>query len=295
MLSKEMSFGAHCAIGSITNTTHSKTQRTMADNQEPESTGQIRPLAEVIGALKFLTRLPIPLARTVDHVPLHQSMRFFAVAGAVIGAAVGGVLWALLFVKVPPLLAAVLAYAMGIVITGALHEDGVADTFDGLAGDQDRERRLEIMRDSRNGTFGTLALVVTAAAKISCLFALTQLAGPVVVAICAAAAAFSRALIVDLLWATKPARSNGLSHMAGRPSRNTVLLAVISGAVLVFYAGYLTHLVAAVYALALALCVTAIIRRWAVAKIGGQTGDICGAAQVLSEIAILIAFASTLH
>jgi adenosylcobinamide-GDP ribazoletransferase len=267
----------------------------MTDHFPDESDAKIRPFAELIAALRFLTRLPVPFSRTIDHVPLKHAMRFFPVAGAVVGALTGLVLWGLAQFNMPPLLASVFAYAISIMLTGALHEDGIADTFDGLVGGSTRERRLEIMRDSRIGTYGTLALIVTAAAKITALFAFSRLDLVTTLLIITGAAAFSRALVVDVLWATKPARGDGLSHMAGRPSRNTVIIAILMGVILVFAAGIQTLLVASIYALAASLSVTGLIRIWATRKIGGQTGDICGAVQVLTEIAVLSAFASTLH
>ncbi len=254
-----------------------------------------RPLAELIGALTFLTRLPIPFARTIDHAPLHAAMRMFAPAGALIGAATGTALYALHFIGLPPLLAATFALALGLLLTGALHEDGFADTADGFGGGKHRDHRLEIMRDSRIGTYGTLALFCAGAAKLAVFNELQSMPFWSIIAILAASGAFSRALMVDLLWATKPARSDGLSHMAGRPSRYTALASVVMGSAAVLAAGLATNFIAGVYALPLALGVTAAIRSLAMRLIGGQTGDICGAVQVASEIVILTTFIATIH
>jgi adenosylcobinamide-GDP ribazoletransferase len=264
--------------------------------QIPESSSpRFRPFAELIGAMTFLTRLPIPFARTIDHAPMHAAMRMYAPAGALIGAATGALLYALAWLDVPALLAASITLALSLMITGALHEDGIADCADGFGGGKHRDHRLEIMRDSRIGTYGTLALVIAAAAKLACFVELQTLPFWTSVAITAAAGAFSRALMVDLLWATKPARSDGLSHMVGRPSRNTALINVVCGALGVLAAGFMFNPVSGVYALPAALLVTGAIRNTAMRLIGGQTGDVCGAVQVLSEIAVLSVFVSTLH
>jgi adenosylcobinamide-GDP ribazoletransferase len=260
--------------------------------QESAST-RPRPIAELVGALTFLTRLPVPFARTVNHAPMHAAMRMYAPAGALIGAATGVLLFGLAWVGLPALLAAALTFAISLIVTGALHEDGLADCADGFGGGKHREHRLEIMRDSRIGTYGTLGLFCAGAAKLACFVEFQTMPFWTCVAVIAAAGAFSRALMVDLLWATKPARSDGLSHMVGRPSRNTALISVTIGAFAVLAAGFTFNAVSGVYALPVALVATGAIRSVAMRLIGGQTGDVCGAVQVVSEIAVLGVFAST--
>ena len=109
--------------------------------------------ADLFSAAAFLTRLPVPAA----HVPtggLAQAARAFPVVGAGVGAAAGGVLWLAAQAGLPPLVCALLALAAAALVTGALHEDGLADLADGLGGGRDREAKLRIMRDSRIGAFG---------------------------------------------------------------------------------------------------------------------------------------------
>ena len=139
----------------------------MNDMSSPpsENTWKIRPFAETIAALHFLTRLPIPFVRTLDLPPLAEAMRFFPLAGAIIGAITSAALIGLNMLGVPSLLAAALGLAVGVLITGALHEDGLADVADGFGGGRTREVRLEIMRDSRIGTYGTIALCLTFIAR----------------------------------------------------------------------------------------------------------------------------------
>lgn len=261
----------------------------------PETSERIRPLAEMVHALGFLTRLPIPLARTIDPPPLAQNMRMFGIAGALIGAAIGAVLVSASYLQVPPMMAAVIAVAAGILLTGALHEDGAADLADGLAGGKTRERRLEIMRDSRIGTYGALALGLVLFARIAAYVSLLSLPALTVLAIIAATQAFSRALVVDLMWATPAARIDGLSVFAGRPSRGAAIFAIITGLTVTLLTGLLVQPASGIVALALALAATALLRRLALRRLGGQTGDVCGAVQVAAEIAMLVAFVATIH
>ena len=259
-----------------------------------ERQGQLRPFASVLVAIRFLTRLPVPFVRTLDVPPLDQAMGMFPVAGALVGALTGAVLVGLDRVGLPPLFCAVAAIAAGVMITGALHEDGLADVADGFGGGRSQEERLEIMRDSRIGAYGTIALILSLAARASLFIELLQLKTADTVVLLACAAAFSRALVVDLLWATRPARRDGLSVMAGRPGRNTTILALaIGGLGAGVAAAYVLSPANGILALVAGGIATALVRALAMRKIGGQTGDVCGAAQVLSEIAILAVYAAT--
>lgn len=269
----------------------------MSDDSEQlsEARRRFRPFAEFLVALRFLTVLPVPFVRTLDPPPLAAAMRMFPLAGALIGAGTGAVLALGKFGGLPALFAAASAIGIGLLMTGALHEDGLSDTADGLGGGRTREERLAIMRDSRIGTFGALALGVMLLARAALFMALLELPPANTIILLACAAAFSRALVVDLIWATRPARSDGLSVMAGRPSRNTALFALAlgglgaglaAGAVLAPEAG-----VAALIAGAAAL---AVLRALAMRKIGGQTGDVCGSAQVVSELAMLAVYAAAI-
>ena len=266
---------------------------TDAPPEVPQKRGRIRPFAELLHALRFLTRLPIPFTKTLDLPPLSQSMRLFPLAGALIGAGGGAALAGLTWAGLPSLLSAALVAGFGLLVTGALHEDGLSDTADGFGGGKTRERRLEIMRDSRIGSYGTLALVTAMLVRVACYEDLSGLEPLTIVAVLAACAAFSRALMVDLLWATRPARSDGLSVHAGTPGRNGAAFAIITAAALTLAAGLLVAPESGLVALAAGLAVTAYMRRLTVKLIGGQTGDVCGAVQVLSELAMLITFVAT--
>lgn len=266
------------------------------DQRSPQiNAAAFRPLAELVHALRFLTRIPVPLARTIDPPPLAQTMRMFSVAGALIGCVIAAVLVAGQLLSLPLHLSGILATAAGMLITGGLHEDGLADTADGLGGGKTREKRLEIMRDSRIGSYGALALMVAVGSRAASYAALATLPPLTILAVIVACQSFSRALVVDLLWATPPARPDGLSAYAGQPSRNVTVAAVVIGLALTLAAGYFTRYENSILALALGLAATAFIRGLAMRMIGGQTGDICGAAQVSCEVMMLTAFVAILR
>ena len=255
----------------------------------------LQPVAELLAALHFLTRLPIPFLKTAPRVPLAQAMRQFGIAGGLIGAVLGLTLSVIGVLHLPALMTASFAVAFGLLVTGALHEDGLSDTADGLGGGTTRERRLEIMRDSRIGSYGATALCLALICRAGAYTGLLGLVYWQAILILAACGAFSRAMVVDLMWATRAARSDGLSILAGRPNRNSALFAIITAGVLALWAGAYIAPMAGIEAIAVALAVTAIMRWFATKLIGGQTGDVCGATQVLCELGMLAAYLSTIH
>ncbi len=123
-------------------------------------------------AVQFLTRVPIDPGQDYSERRFAASVRYLALVGSLIGASCAAVFWFLLF-WFPVPVALLLALAAGLAVTGAFHEDGLADTFDGIgASAGDRERALEIMRDSRLGTYGTAALIMALALKYAALLTL---------------------------------------------------------------------------------------------------------------------------
>ena len=212
------------------------------------------------------------------------------VAGAVIGA-LGGLILALAsLLHLPTLPAAALAVTVLVLITGAFHEDGLADTADGFGGGRDRAHRLVIMRDSRIGSFGGVALVLAVVLRVSALDSMLQVAGPWrTIAILAAAGAASRAAGLALTALLEPARIDGAAASTGRPGPEGLVAASLSAALLVLLLLVPTlgvrAMVVALVASALTLFAMA---RLSQAKIGGQTGDVAGATQQVAEIAILL-------
>ncbi|MGE3871381.1 MAG: adenosylcobinamide-GDP ribazoletransferase [Parvibaculaceae bacterium] len=247
--------------------------------------------ADLAASLGFLTRLPMPGGR--PSVPLAEAMRAFPLAGAVIGAAAGLALAGLAATGLPDLAAAGLTLAALALLTGGLHEDGLADTADGFGGGRDRDRKLAIMRDSHIGTYGVMALVLGLLVKAACLASLAQGSVPAVIGLLAASGALSRALIVWLMASTPPARSDGLAHGAGQPADFTARTALLAGSILA--ALFLLPTLGLVPALAIAgagALTAGLVRFLALRQVGGHTGDICGALQFLAETAMIAVAAS---
>lgn len=250
----------------------------------PPAAGWRAILADAHLALAFLTRLPLP--ETGAYVPgaLARSMRLFPLAGAVIGL-IGGTVFAIGHALLPPLLAALLALLATLMVTGALHEDGLADTADGLGARGGREKRLEVMRDSRSGAYGVTALIFSVALRAAALAAApTGLAG---LGAMIAAAALSRAIVPAIMQILPPARADGLGAGAGLPHAGIAATAMVLGCLI----AAATTAMAAPAAIAAALIGAALMTWLARRCFGGFTGDILGAAQQLAEIAIFIALA----
>ncbi len=179
--------------------------------------------------------------------------------------------------------AAALCVAATMMLTGCLHEDGLADTVDGFGGGATRERKLEIMRDSRIGTYGVCALVIAILLRVSAL-ALIGATGPVTAALIAAHAA-GRAVMPAFMALLPPARGDGLSASAGQPPFGSVAAAAVLGVVILFLCLGLGHGLAALIVLVIA---TALMGWLSANQIGGQTGDVLGAVEQVGEIVVLL-------
>ncbi|HZF36300.1 MAG TPA: adenosylcobinamide-GDP ribazoletransferase [Candidatus Angelobacter sp.] len=233
-------------------------------------------------AAAFLTRLPIRLGDRSGMAALAGATRCFPAVGFGVGL-LGGLAYALaIALDLPPLLAAIVAVAATVAVTGALHEDGLADTVDGFGGGGDRDRKLAIMRDSHIGTYGVIALVLALGARVVALASFEDHADAVAALILCQAA--SRALIVAVMQRAPLARSDGLAASAGRPTQATMWWALgIGGLIAVVLAG-LDGVVAAAAGAAVAWAIALLAQR----QIGGVTGDVLGAVQQGSEIAMLL-------
>ncbi len=231
----------------------------------------------------FLTRLPFKPAAPLSMADLGPAGRAFPLIGLLVGAVAGGGLWLGAQINLHPLACAVIGLAAGAWITGALHEDGLADFADGM-GAGDRARRLEIMRDSRTGTFGVLALIFSIALKAAIL---AGFLGPgLAAAAMVTAAAVSRGAVPMVMLGLKPARADGLGRDAGRPDAVTVYQALGLSIVAAFV---LMNWQPAVLALLMAICAVGMVGWLAHRRLGGYTGDVLGAAQQAAEAAVLIA------
>ena len=233
-------------------------------------------------AWAFLTRLPGGAHPETDR-ELGRSVPWFPAVGAVVGALSGGVYWAL-HGPLGGQLAAVLALAAGAVATGAFHEDGLADTADALGG-TNRARRLEIMKDSRVGAFGVLALVLSTLVRV---FAVSSLAAADGLVALVVAHMVGRATAVALMVAAPAASGTGLGHSytAHLPRAWTAVAVIVS-----FVVAVGLGLVGAV-SLAAAIVAVAAVGLVARRAFGGITGDVLGAAEQLAEMAVLMTAAS---
>ena len=240
-------------------------------------------------AVAFLTRIPAGEPRAVDEPgangwALADTAWAFPLVGAGIGAVAAIVFLAAQLAGLGDWPAALLAILAGLLLTGALHEDGLADSADGLFGGSDREHRLAIMRDSRHGSFAVLALVLSVGLRAA---ALAQTGEAVFAGLALVAAhAGSRALLPLAMWAMPPARDDGLGAAAGRPRLGSVVAAaLIALAIAAAALGPVHGFVALAAAAASVAAGGAVAQR----RIGGYTGDILGALQQIGEIVMLLA------
>ena len=237
--------------------------------------------AELHAALMLLTRLPVkPVG---GETPSMADSRWaFPLAGAVVGLIGAVVFWLAGAFGLGPFAAAMLAIGAGVLATGGLHEDGLADLADGLGGGATKDRKLEIMRDSRIGSYGVLALILALGLIVA---GITQ-AAPVFWAFVAIGVA-SRAAMVAVLIVLPQVRDNGLGQAAaGGPADGTIM---VVGAMAVLA---LLPLGGAGIAVAIGVMVGAgLVAQLAMAQIGGQTGDVLGATQKAAEIGGWLALA----
>jgi adenosylcobinamide-GDP ribazoletransferase len=252
-------------------------------------TGLRRLVADLRIGILFCTRLPLGPAAAVAGADLARASWAMPVAGAVVGLLAALVYWLAWQIGVPPSSAAILALTATLVVTGALHEDGLADTADGFGGGKTSARKLEIMRDSRIGTYGVCALATSLALRWS---ALATLAEPLqVVTALVAAHASARSVLPIFMRLVPPARSDGLSADAGRPPWDSVAAAAILGVIALAIG--LGPIAAMIGLLLLALAGASLA--WLTLKqIGGQTGDVLGALEQAGEVLVLLV-AATFH
>ena len=238
--------------------------------------------------LAFLTRLPVRGASGGEG-SLARAAWTFPIVGALVGAVGALAFWGAAAVGLQPFVGGVLAVAATLLVTGALHEDGLADTADGFGAGAPRERKLEIMRDSRIGTYGVVALVLSILLRAGAVASLVEpmLVAPALIAAHAAA----RATLPAFMRFVPRARSDGLSAGAGKPSMTSVIIAAFVGATTLAVCFDLT---AMLIALTLLVAAASFIAWLTLRQIGGQTGDVLGALEQTSEILVLLAAVSLL-
>jgi adenosylcobinamide-GDP ribazoletransferase len=233
-------------------------------------------MRQFLGAVQFLTIVPVP-----GGTAPHRAAFFFPLVGAALGAAAGGVLWAAAQV-LPSSIAALLALLFLIVVTGGLHEDGLADVFDAFRAGRPPERILAILKDSRIGTYGALAIVMASLARWQAIDAL----GDRAFAALAAAAGASRGGMVLLAYVSKPAGEGlGKAFVAGLSGPAAILAALQAAAL-----GFLCGPVDGAAALAGNALAVLLLRAWFHRRLGGVNGDCLGATCQILEVQTLLIF-----
>jgi adenosylcobinamide-GDP ribazoletransferase len=243
--------------------------------------------ADLKTSILFCTRLPLVHSDPIEGRDLARASWALPIAGALVGALAALIYWIAHRVGLSSLPAAALALSATLAVTGCLHEDGLADTIDGFGGGKDRERKLEIMRDSRIGTYGTCALMMSLILRSG---ALASIANPLLAAMALIAAhASARATLPAFMRLVPPARSDGLSAAAGPPPSASAATAAALGAIAL---GFGLGPVPAVVALLLLSSAAAVMAWLSVRQVGGQTGDVLGALEQLGEIVVLLTAAT---
>lgn len=249
-------------------------------------------LLAIVAAVRLLTRVPLPSRIPTSDADMRRSLRYLPLVGAMIAivaylilAIVGGPF-------LPRVLSVFILIGITILLTGALHEDGLADTADGIGGGHTRERALDIMRDSRIGTYGVLALIMVIGTKAATLAALPDLGvGMLVIA----AYTVSRASIIVAMWRVRPARVDGLDAIfVDAPGIGSVLVALGTSAVPLLFLWSVLGWQTAAAALGGAVIGHVAARIFYQPKLGGYTGDTLGAVQQVTELAMYLAAAPVL-
>jgi adenosylcobinamide-GDP ribazoletransferase len=234
-------------------------------------------------AILICTRLPLGSSTQIESLDLVRASWALPVAGALVGAAGALAFFTASELRFPSAIAAALALLASLLVTGGLHEDGLADTADGFGGGWDRERKLEIMHDSRVGTYGACALVMSLLLRWAALAAMAS-PGPAAAALMAAHVA-ARAALPAFMHVIPPARAEGLSARAGQPAWRSAAVAALLGTLAL-------ALALGVQAMVIGLFVNTVagfLMAWlCLRQIGGQTGDVLGALEQVIETVILL-------
>jgi adenosylcobinamide-GDP ribazoletransferase len=242
-----------------------------------------RAVTEIRIAVSLSTIWPVGPTQPLDDGEVARASWALPVAGLAVGLA-GAVVYAIARrIGLPTDPAAVLALVATMLVTGGIHEDGLADTADGIGGGKGRDERLEIMRDSRIGTYGACALVLSILLRWSALATIAEPASVLAALLVSHAAA--RAQLPIFMWLIPPARADGLSAGAGQaPSQSALIAAGVGFLCLAFGLGFGKAILGLIL-----LSLVGLGWAWLVTRqVGGQTGDILGALEQLGEITILL-------
>lgn len=251
-------------------------------------------LTRIMHALSFLSRIPVPdTFFNGVRVDMLAATRVFPVAGLIIALPSALLLGLLDRAHADPLVSAALTLGIATVITGALHEDGLADTADGFGGGADKERTLTIMKDSRIGGYGAIALILSYLVRAAAIAVLIrELPWPASAACLIAIASFSRAMMVWHWHDLPPAREGGIAASIGQPSRTDCNQALFFGAAIACVTLFSSiSIIASIVTLSGASAAAYLFGRQCQKKINGHTGDTIGATQQITEIVMLVALA----
>lgn len=255
---------------------------------------------DLLGVLRFFSRLPLPSPKwdPAPHAPPNfagTGALTVPLAGAIIGAIGALVGYIALKLGLSPPIAAILAIGTLCIVTGCLHEDGLADCCDGFFGGSTPERRREIMKDSRLGTFGVVGLVISIALRVVALAELLKVSGLAGLWLVIGIAAASRflALLPALITAPAGGPNQGLAQGLAMPGIRAYFGSGVVALVLLGAAAGLAGLAGALaQSFSAGLIATIGASHLARAKIGGYTGDVLGAAQQVAEITLLLVLAA---
>lgn len=254
--------------------------------------GPMMLIGDTLAMVRFYSRLPIPALGAFDDPanppPFARACRMLPLASLLIALPMAVIAGLLSFTHLPAIVSAAIALAVALLSTGALHEDGLADVADGFGGGWTKEKKLEIMKDSRVGSYGVAALGLALIARAGLIAALIGSGVTALAAGLLAAAIMSRTASLALFATLPPARPSGVASAVGQPTPQsvTIAIALCLALTVALLASSFTAL-ATLTALIVVACVIFAFGRLASAQIGGQTGDVVGAAQVLAEIAFL--------
>lgn len=244
--------------------------------------------SDILLATAFLTRLPVPLGVASKTRPLADAAWAFPIVGLVVGGFAGMALLIGFQFSLHPLVCGLLAICAQVFVTGALHEDGLADVADGFGGGRKISDKLRIMRDSAVGSYGVLALVFSVTLRAGMLAGMMTPTSAVLALI--SAGVISRGFMVAVMSRMDMARSDGLAASAGKPASEAMAVALTLSALTAFLligaAGWVV--------LVMALIATLFMAWLAKRQIGGLTGDVLGAVQQVTEVAVLLSVVSVL-
>ena len=235
-------------------------------------------------ALSFFTRIPVPQSMYYSPALLNRSGRYFSLVGLLLG-----IILSCIFVLVSPLfpysISVSLLIIVSLLLTGAFHEDGLADMADGMGGGMTVEKRLIIMKDSRIGTYGSVSLIMALALKLLSLIALAEnyYLIPTLILAYTLSRTVAASLLYDLSYVADSDTSKS-KHLANKQSPFELKLLIIVGLIpLVFFS-----ITTSFFIIITLLIFRTIFKRWLIARLGGYTGDCLGACQQISELLIYL-------